>query len=368
MATSNRNNEADCDIAIIGGGLSGLAAHSLLAEAGLKTCLLEASDNLGGRIKSIWSDDNKIALADLGPTWIWPQYQPSASRWMKKLGMDSYPQYESGDAVLDLNPNAPPQHRFLPGQHGIARLVGGPQSFIEALKTQINEYNVSLNFQVVSIQKQNDELFIVPRDEAHPVVRAKRIIVAAPLRVMMENIDWSNLLSDSTRNIMKSSPTWMATQAKVSVVYSSAFWRSAGLSGRVASQFGPLVEVHDHCGHDGEPAALFGFVGWSPQQRKENDLRAAIIEQLTRCFGPRAGEFTRLEIMDWVDENFVCSQIDRDTPPSHPTLLPQEIRQPHCDGRLWFAVAETAQESPGLIDGAFEAGERSAMAVLSSLK
>ena len=77
---------------------------------------------------------------------------------------------------------------------------------------------------------------------------------------------------------------------KALVVYETAFWREAGLSGRIASRAGPLVEAHDLCGVDGTPAAIFGFVGWPHELREQHrpHLQDAIIAQLVRCLGSKA--------------------------------------------------------------------------------
>jgi monoamine oxidase len=62
-------------VIIVGAGLSGLRAASLLTEKGIKCRVLEARDRIGGRVLSA-SDPKRPDLGkfDLGPTWFWPQY------------------------------------------------------------------------------------------------------------------------------------------------------------------------------------------------------------------------------------------------------------------------------------------------------
>ena len=69
---------------------------------------------------------------------------------------------------------------------------------------------------------------------------------------------------------------------------------------------------------------------------------------------------------NWENDNLICSDQDRQTPPAQPEPLPEHIRSDFCDSRLLFAVAETATQSPGLIEGAIEAGERVASKILSA--
>jgi monoamine oxidase len=166
---------------------------------------------------------------------------------------------------------------------------------------------------------------------------------------------------------MKDAPTWMATQAKATILYKEAFWRSEGLSGRIASQLGPLAEAHDHTSVDDTQPAIFGFVGLPVHARQSDKLTQAIIDQLVRCFGDRAADVQDIIVKDWAQDKNICSQRDLETPPQHPQTLPNLIRQGFANDTLHFAVAETATQSPGLIDGAIEAGTRAAQAVIDGM-
>ena len=130
--------------------------------------------------------------------------------------------------------------------------------------------------------------------------------------------------------------------------------------GRIASQIGPMVEVHDHCGSEGEPAALFGFVGWPHELRATNaeNLKSAIIEQLTRCFGQMAQNIVQIQVEDWAKNPFICSNADLNTPPDHPTVMPEIVRKGFIGDQVFFASAETAIQNPGLIRRCFR-GRRS---------
>ena len=122
-----RKVEFDCDVIIVGAGLSGLACAELLHTAGLKIIVLEAAQQIGGRIGSIADLGSGLYRADLGPTWIWPKYQPAIEPWLKRLDIDIFDQYETGDAILDLQADGPVHRQHIPGQDGIARISGGPQ-------------------------------------------------------------------------------------------------------------------------------------------------------------------------------------------------------------------------------------------------
>jgi monoamine oxidase len=180
-----------------------------------------------------------------------------------------------------------------------------------------------------------------------------------PPRLVAQDITFQPALESKRIELMQHAPTWMAAQAKVVVHYATPFWREAGLSGRVASQAGPLVEVHDHSGPAGTPAALFGFVGVPAEARRDNAelLREAVIAQLVHCFGDLAADPLAFHLQDWALESRVCSAADRQGMAAHPSVLPTAIREPDWDNRLHFASAECSTVSPGLIEGALHAAD-----------
>ncbi len=314
-------------------------------------------------MRSVVCGTNEIPTCDTGPTWVWPRWQPHVQRWLDALSVRPFPQWEQGDAILDgYGPQVVRQP--LPGQDGIVRLHGGPGAIVEAVQDRLEPGTVHTGSEVVGIEPAEHGMRL--RLNAGPTWECSVAIIATPLRVAHERIMIDALDSNVTR-LMQRTSTWMGQQAKAVVVYPSPFWRARGLSGRVASRAGPLVEMHDHSPEDGAFGALFGFVGWSAQDRARDPsvLRAAILEQLVRCFGPEASDPQQLVLQDWAKEPLICSQLDLRAPPEHPTVGPDVLRQGHLDNRLWFAVSETSDVSPGLIEGALVAGERIAERVLA---
>lgn len=345
-------NMVNCDIAVIGAGLAGLVAARDLVQRGADVQVFEAADRIGGRIHSLY-DASGAQLGDLGPTWIWPDYQPGTRDLVAELGIGLFPQFDTGAAMVEIVPGHPPARQDLPGQMGISRITGGPQALIDALAADVPD--IHLNWRVDRIRRDGAGFELGSGGRR---VRAKTLVLAAPLRRLARGVDWGDVLSDDLRAIMRSAPTWMAAQAKATIVYDRPFWRDAGLSGRIASRIGPLVEAHDHSGPDGTPAALFGFVGLPPDMRDGETLKAQILDQLVRCFGPEAASYQQFKVMDWAANPDISTPGDIHDPGGHPTVLPRPIREVH-DG-LIFCPAETGTGHPGLIDGAIEAGHRAA--------
>ena len=351
----------DCSTLIVGAGVAGLTAAALLRESGHDVRVLEASSAVGGRVRSLQLSGTSSAnarLGDLGPSWVWPRWQPMVARSFSWLDLTTFDQYESGDALIDRSPNAIPERRFLPGQDGMARVSGGPMAIIDSLLDRVGSERVRCGDAVQSLQDDPQRGLVKVRLASGELLTADRVVLAAPPRILAESITFDPPLSARLQRELAAAPTWMAQQAKVVAVYTQAFWRTDDLSGRVASSVGPLVEIHDHCGPSGTPAALFGFVGMPPEQRAADapGLRAAITAQLVRCFGEQAAQYTALGIQDWAQEPWICSTLDRSLPAAHPAVLADELRAGHWSGRLLFCAAEMSSVSPGLLEGALARG------------
>ncbi|MGI9502560.1 MAG: flavin monoamine oxidase family protein [Geminicoccaceae bacterium] len=355
------------EIGIIGGGLAGLAAATLLIEAGRSVQVVEARDRPGGRIRSVLDDQGRH-FADLGPSWIWPSVQPTIARWIEKLGLSTFAQYQDGLVILDHGREDTVERRPLPGQFGTMRLEGGPQALIDRLATRIPRTAIRTGAPVVSIDLSDKEVAIRTGGASPDMLHVGQLIVAVPPRITLAGIDWQPGLPAALTQALAALPTWMASQAKVAVIYDRAFWRERGWSGRIFSRVGPLMEAHDHSGADGNPAAIYGFVGWPPDHRKAAaaDLETHIRAQLSRCFGKDAPEPKAVHIEDWATDPLVATPRDLAEPMDHPQPGPAFLRAPQAADRLWFAGSETAAQSPGLIEGALVAAEHAAAGIHSS--
>jgi monoamine oxidase len=165
------------------------------------------------------------------------------------------------------------------------------------------------------------------------------------------------LMPEQTQ-VMHDIPTWMAGQSKVTAVYQRPFWRDQGLSGDGVSRIGPLSEIHDASPEDGSQGALFGFVGWSAQQRQTvgEDLIPQAISQLQQMFGVEAAQPLQVSLQDWAIDPFTATADDGHQH-GHPQFgLPPEL-EGVWHGRIMFSSAEMAEVFGGLVEGALEAAE-----------
>ena len=164
---------------------------------------------------------------------------------------------------------------------------------------------------------------------------------------------------------MENTATWMATHAKALVAFDHAFWREAGQSGNAFVRHAQAVlgEVFDAC-DEANGAALGGFVALNPAQREhfQRGLPLLIDSQLAQLYG-QAAQSGRLQWQDWALEPWTCSDTDRATPPEPPLADPL-LRQPQWSGRVFLGGSETAAHGAGHMEGALEAADRIAHALL----
>jgi monoamine oxidase len=88
------------DVAIVGAGLSGLTAATLLARAGKKVIVLEAQDRVGGRTWSKSLDNG--AFIDIGGQWIGNGHS-SMYKLAAEAGIKTFPTYNNGINIWQSN-------------------------------------------------------------------------------------------------------------------------------------------------------------------------------------------------------------------------------------------------------------------------
>jgi len=92
--------QATVDVAVVGAGLSGLAAARQLVRQGRSVAVLEARDRVGGRVlnESIGDD----VVVEVGGQWVGPT-QDRVLALIEDLGLSTYATYDDGDKLFEFN-------------------------------------------------------------------------------------------------------------------------------------------------------------------------------------------------------------------------------------------------------------------------
>ncbi|MDT7838746.1 flavin monoamine oxidase family protein [Aquabacterium sp. OR-4] len=374
------------ELAVIGGGLAGLAlAHSLQARR-VDWALFEARPRLGGRILTTHTPEG--LAVDLGPAWYWPERHPSIARLVADLGLDSIAQPDDGRVLLLDDPNRQPRALAFDGAtgtlaasedtpatpgavHGGARrLSGGMQGLVQALSQALPAQRLNLGQTLQRVADHGSHVSLLfSGAEGSYTVQARRVVLCLPPRVAAERIAFEPALPADVLQAMQSTPTWMATAAKAAVPCARPAWREAGLTGNawVTHPQAVLAEVYDAgpaptAGAAAGAAALAGFVALGVAQRAQfrAGMPLLIDSQVTMLFGAEAAPGTP-QLHDWATEPLSCSTLDLEQEAlagEHPPYGDTALQGALWQGRLWLGGSETARQGGGYLEGALASAGR----------
>jgi len=95
---------------------------------------------------------------------------------------------------------------------------------------------------------------------------------------------------------------------KCFAVYDEPFWRAEGLNGQAVSDRGPVKITFDNSPPTGRPGVLLGFIEGRDARIAARlptaHRRTAVIDSLTRLFGPSAAQPVQYVERDWMAEEF----------------------------------------------------------------
>ena len=359
----------DCSVGIVGAGLSGLVAATRLHEAGHKVVVWEARERVGGRTWSPPLGPDELRL-DLGAAWHWTEHA-RVKALAERLEIDRVPQHEPGTALYEPHAEHPvqrfPWHETPPPSW---RLDGGTQTLTERLARPLPDDTIKLGHRVTQVQQTNHGVRVAtdsPNGSSSATV--DRIIIAVPPRLVSHTINFTPTLPDPLASAQRQTPTWMAASGKAVATFADAFWRRQGIDGRVVSHAGPVAHWHDAVASGGQ-AALAGFLHPTGLQtlatHGREALHTSIRDQLAHCFGDDAPAPTAIATSSWRTDPATTPPGEDPLYVEHPPAPPTVLTQPHWNGHLLWASAETATEHPGYLDGAIEAGQRAAQQALES--
>ena len=344
------------DVIVIGAGVAGLRTADLLHSAGQEVLVLEARDAVGGRLNSITADSGAI---DLGATWFWGHEQ-YVTALVEELNIATHAQHIEGDAMyhdpagskrIDGNPIDVPARRF----------TGGAKQLADRLAERLPAGAIETGRIATAVQSNGEHRTVETNEGSY---QARHVVMAIPPALASHTITFEPALPEPTSQLIAQTPVWMGNVVKVVVAYKEAFWRNAGLAGAAISHVGPLRELHDMSGPDGQPPALFGFAPMSVPHTP-TPKPAAVVAQLVEIFGEKAAEPISIFVADW------RTQVHTSPPgveqlQNYTTYGHKAWDIPAFDGHLHWASTETSPINPGHIDGALARAETIATRVTAA--
>lgn len=341
-----RRGQPEFDVAIVGAGVAGLTAAVALTRAGRSVTVIEAREDVGGRIRSVHLSDGGVI--ELGAQWWWPN-EPLVSELVDELGMECFPE-KLNDGVWRLKGYSldTPAYRFVRGASELPRL----------LAAQLPAGVVQLASPVHEIRRTDSGCVRVAA--RHTTVTAAQVILAVPPPLAVSQITFRPGLNPALRAVAENTPVFLGRIVKAIALYENPFWGNGPLLARDRMRSsGPFFEMHEHSGLHGRPAALFGFA-WASQFVDESTSAVGEVfsNQLSQVFGPEAGQPSAVRICNWSRE--VYTSPPRACPTTAKGLCDPKAFQMTAADQIHWASTETATSSAGHIEGAIDAGRRAA--------
>jgi monoamine oxidase len=240
------------------------------------------------------------------------------------------------------------------------RFETGTQSIAIGLGAQLAD-ELYLGAPVRRVRQRSDSVVVSGPGFA---VEARQAVVAIPV-TLAGRIEYEPALPGFLDQFMQRMPAGAAM--KCIAVYDEPFWRDEGLSGQATSPDGPVRVTFDTSPPDGRPGVLSAFVVGSAAREltrlRPADRREAVLAQLVRFFGPRAGHPSEFVGQNWMDEEFTRGCYHGFAPPGLYTAYGPALTEPV--GRIHWAGTERGVHQMGSMGGAVDSGRRVAREILA---
>jgi monoamine oxidase len=243
------------------------------------------------------------------------------------------------------------------------RFIGGTSEIPRRLAALIADHIV-LDVPVQLIEHTADSVTVHCRGGL--VARGRRVIVAVS-PTLAGRIMYDPPLSGIRDQLTQRLPNGSAMKAFF--VYDEPFWRTDGFNGQLISDVGPARMSNDTClpGDDhgvillfleGDQARTFGRL---PQDER----RTALTAELVRHFGSKAARPEFYVDGEWSDRQWTRGCYNANHGPHVWTTYGPALAAPI--GVIHWASTDTATYWSAYMEGAVDAGERAALAVIDSL-
>lgn len=243
------------------------------------------------------------------------------------------------------------------------RFVGGTSQIPHRLAALIADH-IMLEVPVQLIEHSADGVSVHCRGGL--VARGRRVIVAIS-PTLAGRIMYDPPLSGVRDQLTQRLPNGSAMKAFF--VYDEPFWRAEGFNGQLISDVGPARMSNDTCvpGDDhgvilmfleGDQARTFGRL-------PEDDRRAALTAELVRHYGSKAARPEFYVDGEWSERQWTRGCYNANHGPHVWTSYGSALSAPI--GVIHWASTDTATYWSAYMEGAVDAGERAARAVIQEL-
>ena len=342
----------ECDLLIIGGGLSGLALAYFLRKSALSLMIVEARDRLGGRVLTKYKEGS--APIELGATWLGPKHA-SLIRLIQELGLGVFEQERGSHAIYETAVGRSAQLVDLPSSMEASyRFVGGTSLLINKLASLLEPSQIVAAETINVVEEAGLFLKAIGNKCAF---KSKFIVSTLPPHLLQKTIVFSPSLPKELTRLAQETHTWMGESIKVGLRYKIPFWRTAKSIGTIFSNVGPIQEMYDHSDFDDKVFAIKGFVNPALFQLSEDERKRRVLQQLEKYYGEIVHNYLGYEEKVWRQDSLTYREYD--TPVAgHQNNGHALYRQPFLNNKFYLGGSETAEHFPGYMDGAVESAKR----------
>jgi len=238
-----------------------------------------------------------------------------------------------------------------------SRFLGGSQQISLKLAQDLGKRQIIFDEEVKQINEDDEHIYVQLKNQK---VKADHVIIAM-MPADANKIAFTPPLPPMRSNLQKN---WATSSGfKIHIVYPTAFWRDAGLSGQAFTDTG-VSSVFDNSQPSGSPGSLIIFAERDMLPGDKKLRMQQIVTTLVQLFGNEAASPVEYIELDWAEEKFTqgCeSPLGLNVLTEYGRALRPSV------GRVHWAGTETSSVWNGYMEGAVRAGKKAAAEIIEIL-
>jgi monoamine oxidase len=246
----------------------------------------------------------------------------------------------------------------------------GNQAFSTHLAEELKPNSVFLNSPVTSIEQPSENKCIVKSRDSLKFT-CRKVVVSVPT-VLLPKISFRPDLPPAKKLLSES--TALGYYAKTIFVFSSPWWREAGLSGILEANHGPICFSRDTCVPALKQFSITCFIVGNRGREWSKLSKLARTKQVTDQFHKMMSAVVETvpEPINIIEQEWIKHEwfLGAPSPVMAPGVLTSEAGLALCEPfkNVHFIGTETSEIWEGYMEGAIRSGERGAAEVVANLK